>query len=323
MVKAIRIQKPGTADQMKLEEVVLGAPKAGEVLVRHTAIGVNFIDIYHRSGAYPLTMPHGIGMEAVGVVEAIGKGVSDFKIGERVGHTGGPPGSYAEKCLYKADRLIKLPKSVPDKIAATLMLKGMTARYLLRQTYKVQKGDFVLVHAAAGGMGLLLCQWAKALGAKVIGTTSSPAKMALAKKNGCAFPINYTKEDFVKKVMLITKGKGVQVVYDGVGKDTFLKSMECLDTRGHLVCFGAASGQPAPFALAALGPKSLFVTRPSLFNYVLTRADLVANAKEVFKAYETGMFKVQKPKEYKLAQAAQAHEDLAGRKTTGPSILIP
>ena len=203
------------------------------------------------------------------------------------------------------------------------MLKGMTARYLLRQTYKVQKGDFVLVHAAAGGMGLLLCQWAKALGAKVIGTTSSPVKMTLAKKNGCAFPINYTKDDFVKKVMDITKGKGVQVVYDGVGKDTFLKSLQCLDTRGHLVCYGAASGSPDPFALGLLGAKSLYVTRPSLFNYVITRPELVANAREVFKAYEAGTYKVQKPKEYKLAQAAQAHKDLASRKTTGPSILIP
>lgn len=308
---------------MKLEDVVLSPPKAGEVLVRHTAIGVNFIDIYHRSGAYPLTMPHGIGMEAVGVVEAVGKGVTDFKIGERVGHTGGPPGSYAEKAIYKGDRLVKLPKGVPDKIAATLMLKGMTARYLLRQCYKVQKGDFVLVHAAAGGMGLLLCQWAKSLGAKVIGTTSSPAKMALAKKNGCAYPINYTKDDFVKKVMMITKGQGVQVVYDGVGKDTFLKSMECLANRGTLVSFGAASGPPAPFPLSAIAPKALYVTRPSLFNYIATRPELLANAREVFKAYEGGLFKVQKPKEYKLAQAVQAHKDLAGRKTTGPSILIP
>lgn len=323
MVKAIRIQKPGGPEQMKLEDVTLGTPKAGEALVRHTVIGINFIDIYHRSGAYPLTMPHGIGMEAVGVVQAIGKGVTDVKVGDRVGHTGGPPGSYAEAQIYKADRLIKLPKSIPDKIAATLMLKGMTARYLLRQTYKVQKDDFVLVHAAAGGMGLLLCQWAKALGAKVIGTTSSPVKMALAKKNGCAFTINYTKEDVVKKVMDITKGKGVHVVYDGVGKDTFLKSLLCVANRGTVACFGSASGAPDPVALSLLQPKAAYVTRPSLFNYITTRAELVANSREVFKAYEAGLFKVQKPKEYKLAQAVQAHKDLAARKTTGPSILLP
>lgn len=324
MVKAVRIHKPGGPEAMVYEDVSLKPPGPGEAYVRQTAVGVNFIDIYQRTGVYAMpSLPHGIGMEAAGVVEAIGQGVTEVKVGDRVAYAGGPPGAYAEKRLFPAASLVKLPKTIDDKTAAAIMLQGMTARYLLKQTYHVKKGDYVLVHAAAGGMGLWLCQWAKALGAIVIGTTSTPEKAALAKKNGCQYPILYTQEDFVARVKEITGGKGVQVVYDGVGKDTFLKSLECLAMRGHLVLFGAASGAPDPIAPGALSAKSASLTRPTLFHYVATRKELLANAKDVFEAVASGTVKIQKPKEYPLKQVAQAHADLTGRKTTGSIILIP
>lgn len=324
MVKAIRIHKPGGPDAMVYEDVQIKPPGPGEAYIRQTAIGVNYIDIYQRSGAYPMPhLPHGIGMEAAGVVEAIGPGVTEVAFGDRVAYAAGPPGAYAEKRLIPAASLVKLPKAIDDKTAAAIMLQGMTARYLLKETYPVRKGDFILVHAAAGGMGLWLCQWAKALGATVIGTTSTEEKAALAKKNGCKFPILYTKEDFVARVMEITGGKGVQAVYDGVGKDTFLKSIECLAVRGHMVLFGAASGPPDPVAPSILQPKSASLTRPTLFHYVSTRKELVANAKDVFDVVKNGTVKVQKPKEYALKDAAKAHKDLTGRKTTGSIILIP
>jgi NADPH:quinone reductase len=323
MVKAIRIHKPGTAEAMVLDEISVGNPGPGEVRLRHTAIGVNYIDVYHRNGDYPLTMPHGIGMEAAGVVEAVGTGVSGLKVGDRVAYAAGPPGSYSEKRLISAAVLVKLPDGIKDKIAACIMLQGMTARYLLKQTHKVRKGDWILVHAAAGGMGLLLCQWAKYLGAKVIGTTSSPEKMKLARKHGCDYPINYMTEDFVTRVKEITGGKGVSVIYDGVGKDTVLKGFECLALRGHLVCYGAASGAPDPVSLKTLVSKSASLTRPTLFHHIGTKTELQATAKDVFKAVLDGVLKIQKPAEYRLADAAQAHRDLEGRKTTGSSILIP
>jgi NADPH2:quinone reductase len=324
MVKAIRIHKPGGPDAMVYEDVQIKPPGPGEAYIRQTAIGVNYIDIYQRSGAYPMPhLPHGIGMEAAGVVEAIGPGVTEVAFGDRVAYAAGPPGAYAEKRLIPAASLVKLPKAIDDKTAAAIMLQGMTARYLLKETYPVRKGDFILVHAAAGGMGLWLCQWAKALGATVIGTTSTEEKAALAKKNGCKFPILYTKEDFVARVMEITGGKGVQAVYDGVGKDTFLKSIECLAVRGHMVLFGAASGPPDPVAPSILQPKSASLTRPTLFHYVSTRKELLANAKDVFDVVKNGTVKVQKPKEYALKDAAKAHKDLTGRKTTGSIILIP
>jgi NADPH2:quinone reductase len=324
MVKAVRIHKPGGPEAMVYEDIEVGGPGEGQLLIRHTAIGVNYIDIYHREGAYPLPhMPHGIGMEGAGVVEAIGKGVSGFKPGDRVAYTGGPPGSYTEKRLYNAAQVVKLPKEISDKTAACIMLQGMTARYLLKQTHKVKKGDWVLVHAAAGGMGLLLCQWAKHLGCRVIGTTSSEEKAKLAKKNGCEFPIIYTKEDFVARVKEITGGKGVAVVYDGVGKDTFLKSLECLAMRGHLVSYGAASGPPEPISPGILSTKSASLTRPTLFQYIATRPELLANARDTFKAVISGVLKIQKPAEYRLKDAGQAHIDLASRKTTGSLILIP
>jgi NADPH2:quinone reductase len=324
MAKAIRIHKPGGTEAMIYEDVEVGEPAAGEVRLKQKAIGVNFIDIYQRSGAYPLpSYPAVIGMEGMGVVEAVGKGVKGFAKGDRVAYAAAPPGSYAEKRLMPAHRLVKLPENIKDKTAACIMLQGMTAQYLLKQTYKAKRGDWVLVHAAAGGMGLLLCQWAKAMGCKVIGTTSSEEKAKLAKRNGCDHPIIYTKEDFVARVKEITKGKGVAVVYDGVGKDTFLKSFECLATLGHLVLFGGASGQPDPIAPAMLGSKSASLTRPSLFHYTADAKALQAMAKDVFKVVMAGKVKIQKPKEYKLADAAKAHDDLAGRKTTGPLILVP
>jgi NADPH2:quinone reductase len=324
MVKAIRIHKPGGPEAMVYEDIEVGQPGQGQLLIRHTAIGVNYIDIYHRAGDYPLpVMPHGIGMEGAGVIEAVGPGVTGFRVGDRVAYTGGPPGSYVEKRNYNAAQVVKLPKEISDKIAACIMLQGMTARYLLKQTYKVKKGDWILIHAAAGGMGLLLCQWASHLGARVIGTTSTDEKAKLAKKNGCEFPILYTKEDFVARVKEITGGKGVAVVYDGVGKDTFLKSLECLAIRGHLVSYGAASGPPEPISPGILSTKSASLTRPTLFQYVGTRPELLANARDVFKAVMSGVLKIQKPAEYKLKDAAQAHKDLAGRGTTGSLILIP
>lgn len=324
MVKAIRIHKPGGPEAMVYEDVALKPPGPGEAYIRQTAVGVNFLDIYYRSGAYPLPfLPHGIGTEAAGIVEAIGEGVTEVAYGDRVAYAGGPPGAYAEKRLIPAAQLVKLPKEIDDKTAAAMMLQGMTARYLLKETYQVKKGDMVLVQAAAGGMGLWLCQWAKALGATVIGTVSTEEKAALAKKNGCRHPIIYTKEDFVARVKEITGGKGVQVVYDGVGKDTFLKSLECLAVRGHLVLFGAASGPPDPIAPSVLQAKSASLTRPTLFQYIATRKELLANAKDVFAAVKDGIVKVQKPTEYPLKDVARAHEDLNRRATTGSMILIP
>lgn len=323
MPKAIRIHAPGGPGAMVYEDVDVGDPGPGQVRLRQTAIGVNFIDIYHRSGAYPLPLPAGIGMEGVGVVEAVGTGVSEVKVGDRVGYACPPPGSYAEVRLASAAQMVKLPKAIDDRTGAAIMLQGMTARYLLRQTYRVKAGDTVLVHAAAGGMGLILCQWAKHLGATVIGTVSTDEKAALAKKNGCDHPIVYTREDFVTRVKEITGAKGVQAVYDGVGKDTFLKSLECLALRGTLANYGSASGAPDPIAPAALAAKSAFLTRPTLFHHTATRPDLLANARDVFKVVASGAVKIQKPTEYALKDAARAHEDLESRRTTGSMILIP
>lgn len=324
MVKAIRIHTPGGPEAMVYEDIAVGEPGDGQLLIRHTAIGVNYIDVYQRSGGYPLpSLPGVIGMEGAGIVEAIGKGVTGFKVGDRIAYAGGAPGAYAEKRLVNAWQMVKLPKEIPDKIGAAIMLQGMTARYLLKQTHKVRKGDWILVHAAAGGMGLLLCQWAKHIGCHVIGTTSSDEKAKLAKKNGCDYPIIYAREDFVARVKEITGGKGVAVVYDGIGKDTFLKSLECLAMRGHLVFYGAASGAPDPIAPGILASKSMSLTRPTLFQYTATRPELLANARDVFKVVTSGVVKIQKPAEYKLKDAAQAHIDLTTRKTTGSSILIP
>lgn len=324
MVKAIRIHTPGGIDAMVYEDIEVPEPGKGEVLLKQKAIGVNFIDVYQRSGTYPMAAyPAVIGMEGAGVVEAVGKGVKGLVKGDRVAYAAAPPGAYAEKRVMPAHRLVKLPKTINDKTAACIMLQGMTAQYLLKQTHKVKRGDWVLVHAAAGGMGLLLCQWAKSMGAKVIGTTSTKDKAKLARKNGCDFPIIYTEEDFVARVKEITGGKGVAVVYDGVGKDTFLKSFECLALRGHLVFYGAASGAPDPISPAMLGAKSASLTRPTLFHYSADNKALQVMAADVFKMVTSGKVKIQKPTEYKLAEAGRAHADLTGRKTTGPLVLIP
>ena len=323
MAKAIRIHAPGGPEAMVHEDVDVGSPGPGQALVRQTAIGVNFIDVYHRSGAYPLAMPHGIGMEGAGIVEAIGAGVTEVAVGDRVAYAAGPPGSYAEQRVINAAVLTKPPAGIPDEIAASIMLQGMTTRYLLKETYVVKPGDWVLVQAAAGGVGLMLCQWAKHLGAHVIGTVSTDAKAELAKAHGCDFPVVYTREDFVARAKELTQGNGVAVAYDGVGKDTFLKSLECLGVRGYLVSFGAASGVPDPLPVPALAAKSSFLTRPTLFQYIAKREALLANATDVFEAVTTGFLKIEPPRRYALKDAAQAHRDLEGRKTTGSIILVP
>lgn len=324
MSKAIRFHKTGGPEVMQLEEVAVGEPAAGQVRIRHTAIGVNFIDTYHRSGLYPMPMPSGLGSEGAGVVEAVGAGVTGFKTGERVAYTGNPVGSYAETRLYAADRLVKIPAGITDQQAASMMLKGMTVQYLIHRTFKVKSGDTVLWHAAAGGVGLIATQWLKALGVTVIGTVGSAEKMVLAKKAGCAHVINYSSENFTQRVKEITGGKGVPVVYDSVGKSTWEGSLDCLQPRGMMVSFGNASGAVAPVNIGILAQKgSLFLTRPTLINYTATRADLEETSASLFDAVSSGKVKVEVSGTYKLADAAQAHSDLEGRRTTGSVILVP
>ncbi len=323
MVKAIRVHKPGGPEAMVWEDIDVAAPGAGEVLVRHTAIGVNFIDTYFRSGLYPAPTPFSPGNEAAGVVEAVGTGVTDFKTGDRVAYVAGP-GTYAEKRLVPADRVVKLPAGISDKQAASMMLKGMTVQYLLRRTYKVQKGDTILFHAAAGGVGLIACQWAKHLGATTIGTVGSKEKAELAKANGCHHTVLYRETDFVAAVKGLTNNAGVPVVYDSVGKDTLLKSLDCLRPLGTLVTFGQSSGPADPLNLGLLSAKgSLYVTRPTLNTYVAKRADLVATADELFDVVAKGIVKIDTSAEYALKDAVRAHKDLEGRKTTGSVILVP
>jgi NADPH2:quinone reductase len=324
MTHAIRIHETGGPEVLRWEEVAVAAPGAGEATVRHEAVGLNFVDIYHRSGLYPLALPSGLGMEGAGVVEAVGSGVTEFKAGDRVAYAGGPPGSYAEKRNIPADRLVKLPDGIDFRQAAAMMLQGMTAQYLLRRTYRVQPGDPVLIHAAAGGVGLIACQWAKALGATVIGTVGSDAKAALAKAHGCDHPIVYTRENFTERVKAITQGEGVAVVYDGIGKDTFTGSLDCLRPLGMMVTYGNASGPVPPLDLLELSKRgSLFITRPSLFNYTAKRADLVRSAGELFTAVGSGQVKIEVKQTYPLREAAQAQTDLAARKTTGSTVLLP
>jgi len=324
MSHAIRIYETGGPEVMRWEEVSLGETAPNEVRVRHAAVGLNFIDIYHRSGLYPLPLPSGLGLEGAGVVEAVGSGVTDLKPGDRVAYAGGPPGAYAEVRNLPADRLVKLPETIDFKTAAAMMLQGMTAQYLLRRTYRVQPGDTILIQAAAGGVGLIVCQWAKALGATVIGTVSSDAKAALAKAHGCDHPIIYTREDFVARVKEITHGAGVPVVYDSIGKDTFTGSLDCLRPLGMMVTFGNASGPVPPVDTLELSKRgSLFLTRPTLFTYIARRADLLATAQELFDVVASGKVRIEVNQTYALKDAAQAHIDLAARKTTGSSVLLP
>ena len=289
MVQAIRIQQPGGPEVMQWQEIDLPAPGPGQARVRHTAVGLNYIDTYHRSGLYNLPLPSGIGMEGAGIVEAVGPDVKDLVEGDRVAYAAGPPGSYSEARIIAADRLVKIPEGVSDQQAAAMMLKGLTTQYLIRRIHKVKEGDTILMHAAAGGVGLILCQWAAALGATVIGTVGSKDKAELAKAHGCHHTILYREEDFVERVKEITAGKGVPVVYDGVGKDTFMKSLDCLSPLGLMVAFGQSSGNVPPLELGVLSAKgSLFLTRPTLVTYTAKREDLVASANDLFDAVKSG-----------------------------------
>jgi NADPH:quinone reductase len=323
MTHAIRFHKPGGPEVLVWEEVSVGKPGPGEVRIRHTAVGLNFVDIYTRSGLYPAQLPSGLGGEAAGVVEEVGDGVTDLKPGDRVAYGQAPLGAYAEARLIPADRLLKLPDGIDDRTAAAMMLKGLTVQYLIRQTYRVKAGDTILLHAAAGGVGLILGQWAKHLGATVIGTVSSDEKATLAQAHGCDHTIIYTREDFVKRVDEITGGKKVPVVYDSVGKDTFLKSLDCLAPLGYAVLFGQSSGSVEPLNLGLLAQKgSLFVTRPTLNTYAAKRDNLVAMAKELFDVVQSGAVKIEVRQSYPLKEAARAQADLAARKTTGSTVLL-
>jgi NADPH2:quinone reductase len=309
---------------MQFEAVEVGEPGPGQARVRHTAVGVNYNDTYHRSGLYPLPLPSGLGNEAAGVVEAVGPGVDWVKPGDRVATGTGPLGAYSTARIVQADRLVKLPEGIEDRTAAAIMLKGLTAQYLLRQTYRLQGGETILFHAAAGGVGLIACQWASALGATVIGTVGSDEKAKLARAHGCAHTIVYTRENFVERVKEITGGKGVPVVFDGVGKETFPSSLDCLSPRGTFVSFGNASGSVPPFNLMLLAQKgSLYATRPTLVNFATDRASLGAMASELFGMVQSGKIKVEIPQTFPLAQAADAHRALQGRQTTGSTVLLP
>ena len=325
MIHAIRIHETGGPDVLKWEQIEVGDPGPGQARIRHSAVGLNFIDCYHRSGLYPLSsLPAVIGMEGAGVVEAVGDGVGEVKAGDRVAYAAPPPGSYAEARLMPADRLIVLPDAVSDQQAAAMMLQGMTVEYLIRRTYPVKAGDTVLFHAAAGGVGLIACQWLKQLGATVIGTVGSAEKAALARAHGCDHPINYREEDFQKRVREITDGKGVPVVYDSIGKDTFEASLDSLQPRGLLASFGNASGPVDAFNLGILAAKgSLYVTRPTLMSYTASREDLVASATALLDVVQSGAVKIEVNQTYPLSETAQAHRDLEGRKTTGSTILLP
>jgi NADPH:quinone reductase len=323
MPHAIRIHTTGGPEVMQWEEVQVGAPGPGEALIRQSAVGLNFVDVYMRTGLYPSSLPTGLGAEGAGVVEAVGPGVDYLKRGDRVAYGSSPLGAYAEARVIPADRLVKLPDAIDDKRAAAMMLKGLTAQYLLRQTYKVKKGDTILVQAAAGGVGLILCQWAKYLGATVIGTVGSDDKARLAKANGCDHPIVYTRDDFAKRVAELTDGKKLPVVYDGVGKDTFMKSLDCLAPLGLMVLFGNASGPVDSLNTGILAAKgSLYLTRPTLNTYGAKRENMVQMAQELFDVVQKGAVKIEVNQTYPLREAARAHRDLESRKTTGSTVLM-
>jgi NADPH2:quinone reductase len=323
MPKAIRIHQHGGPEVLKWEEIDPGQPGSGEALVRHEAVGLNYIDVYHRSGLYPLpALPAIPGLEAAGVVVAIGPAVSEVAVGDRVAYAGIPPGAYAEMRRIPAHRLVKLPAGISAQQAAAMMLQGMTARYLLKGCWQVGPGTTLLIHAAAGGVGLIVCQWARHLGATVIGTAGSPEKAELARAHGCQHPIVYTQEDFASRVKEITGGKGVDVVYDSVGQATFMKSLDCLRPMGMMVSFGQSSGPMPPFDLSQLAQKgSLFLTRPSLMTYTARREDLLAHARDLFEVVQSGAVKVEVRRTYPLSEASRAHRELESRKTTGSSVF--
>jgi NADPH2:quinone reductase len=323
MSKAVRYHQQGGPEVLQLDDISIGDPGPGQVRIRHTAIGVNFVDTYQRSGLYPMQLPGVAGNEGAGVVEAVGPGVKELKKGDRIAYTG-LPGSYCEERIVPADRMVKVPKGVSDEQAASMMLKGMTVHYLIFTTYKVKKGDTVLWHAAAGGVGLIACQWLKKLGVTTIGTVGSDEKGKLAKAHGCHHVINYSRENFLERVKEITKGKKLPVVYDAVGKTTWDGSLDCLQPRGLMVSFGNASGAVPPVNLGVLSAKgSLYVTRPTLATHIATRADLVKRSKDLFEVVKSGKVKIETTARYKLADAQSAHRDLEGRKTTGSVVLLP
>ncbi len=325
MPKAIRIHQYGGPEALSWDEIEVGDPGPGQLRIRHTAVGLNYIDIYHRTGLYPLpALPWVLGMEGAGKVEAVGEGVSEFRIGDRVAYASPPVGAYAEVRLIAADRVVALPDGIDDRTAAAMMLQGMTAQYLLRRTYRVQPGDTILLHAAAGGVGLITSQWAHHLGVTVIGTVGDNAKAELARAHGCHHVIVYTRENFVERVREITNGQGVAAVYDSVGQATFMGSLDCLRPLGIMVSFGNASGPVLPFDPGLLAAKgSLFLTRPTLMTYTAQRADLLASAAELFDVVQGGAVKIEVRQTYPLADAAQAHRDLEARKTTGSTVLLP
>ena len=324
MVKAIRIHENGGPEVLRLEDVELGPPGAGQARVRHTAIGVNFIDTYHRTGLYKLPFPSGLGVEAAGIVEAVGPGVSHARVGDRVAYVARPPGAYAEAALVPADRLVRIPEGISDEVAAAVMLKGMTVWMLLRRIHAVKPGETVLFHAAAGGVGLIAMQWLRAIGARTLATVGSDEKGKLALASGASEVIVYTREDFARRVRQLTNGEGVPVVYDSVGKSTFEGSLDCLSPMGLMVSYGNASGPVPPFDLAQLAARgSLFLTRPTLFTYTARREDLEEGARELFSVLQSGKVRIDVKHHWPLAQAADAHRALEARQTTGSIVLVP
>ena len=325
MPKAIRIHRTGGPDAMRWEDVEVAAPGPGEVRIRHEAVGLNYIDVYFRTGLYPApSLPFSPGMEGAGVVEAVGEGVGSVAVGDRVAYAAPPVGSYAEERLMPAAKVVKVPAGIDSQQAAAMMLQGMTVEYLLRRTYPVRSGETILFHAAAGGVGLIACQWAKALGATVIGTVGSDEKAALARAHGCDHPIVYTRENFTERVRDLTGGAGVPVVYDAVGRDTFEGSLDCLAPRGTLVSFGQSSGKIDPFDVGVLSAKgSLYLTRPTLMTYTASRADLEASAQALFDVVGRGVVRIAVNQTFPLAEAAAAHRVLESRQTTGSTILLP
>ena len=325
MGNAVRLYEYGGAEVLKYEEFDPGSPGSGDVLIKHEAIGLNFIDVYHRTGLYPMpALPAVLGMEGSGIVKALGEEVSDLAVGDRVAYAGLPPGAYCDFRLIPAHRLVKLPEEISYEQAAGMMLKGMTARYLVKSCYHIQAGDTILVHAAAGGVGSIVCQWARHLGATVLGTVGSSEKADIASRNGCKHPIIYTRDDFVEQVKEITKGKGVNVVYDSVGQATFLKSLDCIRPLGTMVSFGQASGSIDAFDISLLSAKgSLFLTRPSLMTYTEKREDLIAHAEDLFDVVINRSVNIEVSQTYPLSETANAHEDLENRKTKGSTVLIP
>jgi NADPH2:quinone reductase len=324
MTYAIRFHKTGGPEVLQVEETALGEPGRGEACVRHHAIGLNYVETYQRAGLYPLPLPSGLGSEAAGVVEAVGEGVTGIAPGDRVAYATGPVGAYSDARVMPAERLVKLPDGISFESAAGMMLKGLTAQYLLRRVYRVRPGDTILFHAVAGGVGLIACQWAKALGATVIGTASSDDKAALGKAHGCDHAIVYTRENFVDAVKRITHGEGVPVVYDAVGKDTFMDSLACLRPFGLMVSFGQASGAVPPLDIGELQRRgSLFLTRPTMVHYGARREDLLAMSAELFEVVQSGKVSIEIRQRYPLREVMRAHRDLQARRTTGSSILIP